>query len=133
MKDKTLVIIISAISVLTTILCIIGIIETNMIYYIIALILTCINLPIVYKKREILDEFFSKKGEKVIEDERTKLIEAKASNIAYGIDTVLIINIIVVILILRNIYPNLVPLAMILIIVKVISLISFTIGKKYYS
>ena len=81
MNDKTLVIIVSLISVLTTILCIIGIIKTNIIYYIITLILTCINLPIAYKKRDILEEFFSKKGEKVIEDERTKLIEAKASNL----------------------------------------------------
>lgn len=133
MNDKHLIIIISALSVLTTILCIIGIIEKNIIYYLIALILTCINLPISYKKRDTLDEFFSKKGEKVIEDERTKLIEAKASNIAYAIDTVLIINIIVIILILRDAYPNLVPLAMILIIIKVISLICFIIGKKYYS
>lgn len=133
MNDKTLVIIVSLLSVLTTILCIIGIIKTNIIYYIIALILTCINLPIAYKKRDMLDEFFSKKGEKVIEDERTKLIEAKASNLAYGVDTVLIINIIVIILILRDVYPSLIPLAMILIVVKVISLICFIIGKKYYS
>lgn len=64
MNDKTLVIIVSLISVLTTILCIIGIIKTNIIYYIIALILTCINLPIAYKKEIYLKNSSLKKEKK---------------------------------------------------------------------
>lgn len=120
-------------SALSTILWIIGIIKADLIFYIIALILTCINIPLAYKNRDLLTEFFSKRNGKTIEDERTKLIEAKASNFAYAINTVLMLNIIIIILTLRNVYPDLLNLAWILIIVEIISLICFTIGKKYYS
>ena len=133
MDDKIKVYGMCLLSVLSTILWIIGIIKADLIFYIIALILTCINLPLAYKNRALLTEFFSKRNGKTIEDERTKLIEAKASNFAYAINTVLMLNIIIIIITLRNVYPNLLNLAWILIIVEIISLISFAIGKKYYS
>lgn len=133
MDDKIKVYIMCLFSAISTILWIIGIIKANLIFYIIALIITLILLPLAYKNRTTLDEFFSKRNGKTIEDERTKLIEAKASNFAYAINTVIMINIIIIILTLRNIYPNLLNVAWILIIIEIISLISFIIGKKYYS
>ncbi|MCQ2738333.1 MAG: DUF2178 domain-containing protein [archaeon] len=133
MDNKVKVYGICLFSTLSTILWIIGIIKADILFYIIALIITCIILPLAYINRNMLDEFFSKRNGKTIEDERTKLIEAKASNFAYAINTVVMINIIIIILTLRNVYPNLLNIAWILIIVEIISLISFIIGKKYYS
>ncbi|MCQ2972969.1 MAG: DUF2178 domain-containing protein [archaeon] len=130
MNPTVKVIIMSAISVLCTILGIIGIITTDILYYIIALILTCIKLPLVYKNRDNLDSFFSKRNGKTIEDERTKLLDGKASNATLGITIALIINIVVVILILRNVYPFLMSTAIILIVILIISLISYVITKN---
>lgn len=133
MNPTVKVIIMSIISVLCTILCIIGIITTDLLYYVLAVILTCINLPLVYKNRDNLDNFFSKRNGKTIEDERTKLLDAQASNVALGVTIALIINIIVIILILRNVYPFLMTTAIILIAIVIISFISYAIAKKYYS
>ncbi len=130
MNPTVKVIIMSAISVLCTILGIIGIITTDILYYIIALILTCIKLPLVYKNRDNLDSFFSKRNGKTIEDERIKLLDGKASNTTLGITMALIINIVVVILILRNVYPFLMSTAIILIVILIISLISYVITKN---
>ncbi len=43
-----------------------------------------IIIPVVYAKRDKLDEMFKGKDDLIIEDERTRLIYEKASNMALG-------------------------------------------------
>lgn len=129
MKNPIIVIITS---ICSTILWILGLISGNFLIFIISLIVLVLTILIAIKNFDEIEEFFSKKDGIKITDERTKLINEKASTATIGITVAILLYGAIGILTLRNVYPNLVPTAYFLIAIFIIILIINLIAKQYY-
>jgi len=90
-----------------TALWVVGLIVGNISLVALAIVMLFVIIPVVYVKRDKLDEMFKGKDDLIIEDERTHLINEKASNMALGISLAIIIYVGVIIVALRNSYPQL--------------------------
>ena len=91
-----------------------------------------IIIPVVYAKRDKLDEMFKGKDDLIIEDERTRLIYEKASNMALGISLAIIIYAGVVIVALRNSYPQFTLVGYTLFAVTALFLVIYFLSTVYY-
>ena len=93
MNSKTLVIIISMISIVASILWVIALITANIKIFVISLVLVIINLIIAFKNLNSIKEYFNSNflSGRFQEDERTDFIDSKASTATLGISVATII------------------------------------------
>ena len=133
METKTIVIIAVIISTFSTLLWVLGLIFADINLFILAITISVMSLILLKKKYlDQIAEFFSKRNGKVIDDERTQLIEAKSSTLSFG--TLIAVNIYsaIAIFTLRNTYPQYIDLAYPFLIITVIGFIVNMISKAYY-
>jgi len=133
METKTIVIIAVIISTFSTLLWVLGLIFADINLFILAITISVMSLILLKKKYlDQIAEFFSKRNGKIVDDERTQLIEAKSSTLSFGTLLAVSIYSAVAIFTLRNIYPQYVDLAYPFLIIVVIGVIVNIITKTYY-
>jgi len=129
-NTKVKIILISCISFLVNIIWILGLIFTNINYFILSMVLLVILLPFVLKDFNEFNEFF-KKG-KYGEDERQTYIKEQSGYMTYGITLALTIYSAIAIITLRNQYPEYQIIAYTLIVFILISFIIYGLANFYY-
>lgn len=132
MNQKTLRNILITTSAIQTILWVTGLILANVTLVILALIVAMAVLPVVYIHRDNIGEMFQRDKDKIMEDERTQLINEKSSTMTLGalIGTIIYVGFILVSL--RNIYPEYLLTGYILLITALYGLILNIISRTYY-
>ncbi len=115
-----------------TALWVVGLIVGNISLVALAIVMLFVIIPVVYVKRDKLDEMFKGKDDLIIEDERTHLINEKASNMALGISLAIIIYVGVIIVALRNSYPQLTLAGYTLFAVAALFLVIYSLSGIYY-
>ena len=132
MNQNSLKIILILTSAIQTVLWVAGLILANVTLVILALIITIAVLPTVYIHRNDITDMFQRDSDKIIEDERTQLINEKSSTIALGAFIGSIIYIGLIIVSLRNIYPQFLFTGYTLLITALFGLVIFIISSSYY-
>lgn len=132
MNQKTLRNILITTSAFQTILWVTGLILANVTLVILALIVAMAVLPVVYIHRDNIGEMFQRDKDKIMEDERTQLINEKSSTMTLGalIGTIIYVGFILVSL--RNIYPEFLLTGYVLLITALYGLILNIISRTYY-
>lgn len=132
MEIKTIAIIETILSSIVTILWILGLIFADINLFILAMIVLIIAIIPAIKYFSQIDEYFRKRGGKVVDDERTQHIEAKSSLPAFA--TVLVVSIYsaVAIFTLRNVYPQYTDLAYPFFIIAIIGFVVYMVSNTYY-
>jgi uncharacterized membrane protein len=124
---------IKILSVFITGLWIAGLLLAN-IYIIILAVLFLIALSsVLYIHRDNLKEIFQKDSNVIVEDERTKLINEKAATMTLGILIAVVIYAGIVIVALRNSYPQFLQAGYILFIVALFCFILYFTSRAYYT
>ena len=132
MNQKMLRNILIITSVIQTILWVAGLILANVTLVILALIITIIILPVVYIHRDEIKEIFQRDNNKIVEDERTRMINEKSSTIAFGAFIGTIIYVGFIMISLRNVYPQYLFTGYVLLIIALFGLILSIISRTYY-
>ena len=132
MNQKILRNILIIMSAIQTVFWITGLILANVTLVILALIITIAILPVVYIHRDEIKEMFQRDKDKIVEDERTQLINEKSSTIALGalIGTIIYVGLIIVSL--RNVYPQFLFTGYVLLITALFGIILTFISRTYY-
>ena len=132
MNQKNLRNILIIVSAIQTVLWVAGLILANVRLVVSALIITIAVLPIIYIHREDITEMFQRDKDKVVEDERTQMINEKSSTIALGAFIGTIIYVGLIIISLRTVYPQLLFTGYVLLITALFGLILSIISRTYY-
>lgn len=132
MNQKTLRNILITTSAIQTVLWVTGLILANVTLVILALIVTMTGLPIVYIHRDNIGEMFQRDKDKIMEDERTQLINEKSSTMTLGALLGTIIYVGFILISLRNIYPEFLLTGYVLLITALYGLILNIISRTYY-
>jgi uncharacterized membrane protein len=132
MNEKTLKIILILASTSQSVLWIAGLILANVGLIISAIIIVIAILPLVYLHREDITTMFQRDKDKIVEDERTQMINEKSSTIALGafIGTIIYVGLILVTL--RNVYPQYLVTGYVLLITALFGIIISIISRTYY-
>ena len=132
MNQKTLKIILILASLSQSVLWIAGLILANVGLVIAAIIIVIAILPMVYIHRDDITAMFQRDKDKIVEDERTQMINEKSSTIALGafIGTIIYVGLILVAL--RNVYPQYLVTGYVLLITALFGLIISIISRTYY-
>lgn len=132
MNLKNQGIILKIVSVFVTGLWVAGLIIGSVYLVLLAILIVLVEIPIVYIKRDSLKDMFQENGGKVVEDERTRFINEKASSMTMGIFIAVIIYVAIILLALRNSFPEWTLPAYTLIGSAVLCLILYGISRLYY-
>ena len=132
MNLKTLKNILIITSAIQTVLWVSGLILANVTLVVLALIITIAILPVVYIHRDDIKEMFQRDSNKIVEDERTQLINEKSSTIALGAFIGSIIYIGLIIVSLRNIYPQFLFTGYVLLTTAIFGILLSIISRTYY-
>jgi uncharacterized membrane protein len=132
MNQKNLRNILIIVSAIQTVLWVAGLILANVRLVVSALIITIAVLPIIYIHREDITEMFQRDKDRVVEDERTQMINEKSSTIALGAFIGTIIYAGLIIISLRTVYPQLLFTGYALLITALFGLILSIISRTYY-
>jgi uncharacterized membrane protein len=124
--------ILKIVSAFVTGLWVAGLIIGSIYLVLLAILIVIIEIPIIYIKRDNIKEMFQGDGD-VVEDERTQLINEKASSMTLGIFLAVIIYMGIIILALRNSFPEWFLTGYILIGSAVVCLVIYGISRIYYS
>ena len=130
MNLKTLRNILIIVSAIQTVLWVSGLILANVTLVVLALIITIAILPVVYIHRDDIKEMFQR-DDKIVEDERTQLINEK-STITLGAFIGVIIYVGLIMVSLRNVYPQYLFTGYVLLITALFGLILSIISRIYY-
>lgn len=132
MNQKNLRNILIIASALQTVFWITGLILANVALVVLALIITISVIPVVYIHRNEISEMFQRDKDKIVEDERTQLINEKSSTISLGalIGTIIYVGFIIVSL--RNVYPQFLITGYVLLITAILGVIITFISRTYY-
>jgi uncharacterized membrane protein len=132
MNQKTLKIILILASASQSVLWIAGLILANVGLVIAAIIIVIAILPMFYLNREDITAMFQRDKDQIVEDERTQMINEKSSTIALGafIGTIIYVGLILVAL--RNVYPQYLVTGYVLLITALFGLIISIISRTYY-
>jgi uncharacterized membrane protein len=131
MNLKTLRNILIIVSAIQTVLWVSGLILANVTLVVLALIITIAILPVVYIHRDDIKEMFQR-DDKIVEDERTQLINEKSSTITLGAFIGVIIYVGLIMVSLRNVYPQYLFTGYVLLITALFGLILSIISRIYY-
>jgi uncharacterized membrane protein len=132
MNQKKLRNILIITSMFQTVLWVAGLILANVTLVILALIVTITILPLVYIHRDEISQIFQRDSNKIVEDELTQLINEKSSTITLGalIGTIIYVGLIIVSL--RNVYPQYLFTGYVLLITALFGIIVSFISRTYY-
>jgi uncharacterized membrane protein len=132
MNQKTLKIILILASLSQSVLWIAGLIFANVGLVIAAIIIVIAILPMVYLNRADITAMFQRDKYQIVEDERTQMINEKSSTIALGafIGTIIYVGLILVAL--RNVYPQFLITGYVLLLTALFGLIISIISRTYY-
>ncbi len=120
-------------SVFITGLWIAGLILGNIYIVLLAIILLIALCTVLYVHRDNLQEIFQKDSSVVVEDERTQLINEKAATMTFGIFVAVIIYVGIILIALRDSYPQLLQAGYTLIIAAVFCFILYFTSRAYYT
>jgi len=132
MNQNSLKIILILTSAIQTVLWVAGLILANVKLVISALIIIVAILPLVYVHRNDISEMFQRDSNKIVEDERTQLINDKSSTLTLGVLIGTIIYVGLIIVSLRNVYPQFLFTGYTLLITALFGLVIFIISSSYY-
>jgi uncharacterized membrane protein len=110
-----------------------GLILANIYIIILAIILLSVEGIVLYINRDNLKEIFQGNSDVIVEDERTQLINEKAATMTLGILIAVIIYAGIIIVALRNSYPQFLQAAYTLFIVGIFCFILYFLSRFYYS
>jgi len=120
-------------SVFITGLWIAGLILGNISIIILAIILLIALSVVLYIHRDNLQEIFQTDSNVIVEDERTQLINEKAATMTFGIFVAVIIYTGIVLIALRDSYPQLSQAGYTLFLAAVFCFILYFTSRAYYS
>lgn len=132
MNQFTLKIFLILTSLIQSVLWIAGLLLADVKLVILAIIIVIVILPVVYRYRNNISELFQR-NDKIMEDERTQLINEKSSTLTLGVLIGTIIYAGVFIVTLRNVYPQLLVAGYTLLITALFGLIITIMSRTYYN
>ncbi|MGZ7119200.1 MAG: DUF2178 domain-containing protein [Methanobacterium sp.] len=124
---------IKILSVFITGLWIAGLILGNLYIIILAIILLSALCIVLYIHRDNLKEIFQGDSNVIVEDERTQLINEKAATMTLGILIAAIIYAGIIVVALRNTYPQFIQAGYTLFVVGFFCFILYFSSRVYYS
>lgn len=124
--------ILKIVSIFVTGLWVAGLIIGNVYLVLLGILIVIIELPFVYIKRDDMKEMFEN-NDKIIEDERTQLINEKAATATLGIFIAVIMYVGIIILAIRNSFPEWTLAGYTLICSTIFCLIVYLISRIYYA
>lgn len=130
MNEKSLKILFILASMVQSVLWILGLIFANIWFVIAAIIIVLIILPLVYRHKNDISSMFQ--GKNIVEDERTELINEKSSTVTLGVLIGTILYIGLIIISMRNSFPDLQLAGYTLFATAVFALIINVISRVYY-
>jgi uncharacterized membrane protein len=110
-----------------------GLLLGNIYLILLAIIVLLAIIPVVYKKRDNLEQMFKGNSDKIVEDERTQLINEKAATMTLGIFIAVIIYAGIIIVALRDNYPQLLQVGYILFLAAIFCLLLYFSSRAYYN
>ncbi|MDY9923450.1 DUF2178 domain-containing protein [Methanobacterium sp.] len=120
-------------SVFITGLWIAGLILGNISIILLAILLLIALSVVLYIHRDNLQEIFQTDSNVIVEDERTQLINEKAATMTFGIFVAVIIYVGIVLIALRDSYPQLLQAGYTLFIAAVFCFILYFTSRAYYT
>ncbi len=123
---------IKILSVFITGLWVVGLILGNIYVIILALVLLMALSSVLYIHRDNLKEIFQSDSSAIVEDERTQLINEKAATMTLGILTAVLIWVGIVIVSLRNSYPQYLTAGYALFAVAIFCFLIYFSARIYY-
>jgi len=120
-------------SVFITGLWIAGLILGNISIILLAILLLIALSVVLYIHRDNLQEIFQTDSNVIVEDERTQLINEKAATMTFGIFVAVIIYAGIVLIALRDSYPQLLQAGYTLFIAAVFCFILYFTSRAYYT
>ena len=130
MNEKSLKILFIASSMVQSVLWVLGLIFANVWCVLAAIVVVIIILPLVYRHKDDISAMFQ--GKDIVEDERTELINEKSSTITLGVLVATVIYVGLIIIALRNSFPDLQQAGYTLFATAVLALIINVISRMYY-
>jgi len=124
---------IKILSVFITGLWIAGIILANIYVILPALILLCAEVIVLYINKDNLEEIFRGDSSVIVEDERTQLINEKAATMTLGVLIASIIYAGIIIVALRNNYPQFTEIGYTLFVIAFFCFILYFSSRAYYT
>ena len=109
-----------------------GLILGNIYVIILAIILLSAKGVVLYINRDNLEEIFKGDGKVIVEDERTQLINEKAATMTLGILIAVMFYAGIIIIALRNSYPQFLQAGYTLFIVAFSCFILYFVSRAYY-
>lgn len=103
----------------------------NITLILLAILCMALMAPVLYSHRDNLEEMF-KNGEDIAEDERTRWISDNASTMTLGIVLAVVIWIAIVLVTLRDSFPQFTQVGYVLFAVGIFSIVIYTITNAYY-
>ncbi|UTB32787.1 MAG: DUF2178 domain-containing protein [Methanobacterium sp. ERen5] len=130
MNEKNLKILFILTSMIQSVLWICGLLFANIWLILAAIVVVLIILPLVYRHKDEISGIFQ--GKDIMEDERTELINEKSSTLTLGVVIATILYVGLIIVSLRNSYPDLQLAGYTLFATAVFALIINVISRIYY-
>lgn len=124
---------IKILSVFITGLWIAGLVLANIYIIILAVVFLIALSTVLYIHRDNLKEIFQKGSNAIVEDERTKLINEKAATMTLGVLMAVIIYAGIILVALRNSYPQFLQAGYTLFIVALFCFILYFASRAYYT
>jgi len=124
---------IKILSVFITGLWLAGLILGNIYVIILAIILLSADGVVLYINRDNLEEIFRGDSTVIVEDERTQLINEKASTMTLGILIAVMIYAGIIIVALRNSYPQFLRAGYTLFVLAFFCFVLYFVSRSYYS
>ena len=124
---------IKILSVFITGLWIAGLLLANIYIIILAVVFLIALGTVLYIHKDNLKEIFQKDSNAIVEDERTQLINEKAATMTLGVLTAVIIYAGIIIVALRDSYPQFLQAGYTLFIVALFCFILYFASRAYYT
>ena len=124
---------IKILSVFITGLWIAGLLLANIYIIMLAVVFLIALSAVLYIHRDHLKEIFQKDSNAIVEDERTQLINEKAATMTLGVLTSVIIYIGIILIALRDSYPQFLQAGYTLFIVALFCFILYFSSRIYYT
>ncbi|MEN4019971.1 MAG: DUF2178 domain-containing protein [Methanobacterium sp.] len=121
------------ISVFVNGLLIAGVLLANIYLIILAIAILILITPIIYKKRDDIEEMFKGDSDTFIEDERTQFINEKAACMTLGILIAVVSYAAIIIVALRDKYPQFLDIGYTLFVIAALCFVLYFISRAYYS
>jgi len=128
MNLKTIRIILTAASGLGTVLWVSGMILANA-----ALLMLVVIIPVAYSNRNNMKEIFQGKDAAIVDDERTQMINERASNMTMGVYLAAMLYIAVIIVTMRNVYPQYTVVGYAIFLSLIFALVLYAFARWYYT